>query len=64
MPMHKLIEYSDTHFKTSGSLSRYNKDEPAFKFRITQLQYGYVNISYSVQEGQSFFRVFGTVEQI
>ena len=28
MPMHNLIEYSDNHSKTSGSLWKYYKDEP------------------------------------
>ena len=29
MPMYNLIEYSDNHSKTSGSLWQYCKDKPA-----------------------------------
>ena len=29
MPMYNLIEYSDNHSKTSGSLRQYSKDKPA-----------------------------------
>ena len=29
MPMHSLIQYSDNHSKTPGSLWQYYRDEPA-----------------------------------
>ena len=29
MPMNNLIEYSDNHTKTSGSLWQYYRDEPS-----------------------------------
>ena len=31
MPMYNLIEYSDAYLKTSGSLCRYYRDEPALE---------------------------------